>query len=41
MSGYNADVIHKKGMLEAGLNFISKPVAPGELLTKVREVLDT
>ena len=41
MSGYNADVIHKKGMLEAGLNFISKPVLPGELLTKVRKVLDT
>jgi two-component system, cell cycle sensor histidine kinase and response regulator CckA len=41
ISGYNPDVIHKKGMLEVGLNFISKPVAPGELLTKVREVLDT
>jgi PAS domain S-box-containing protein len=41
MSGYNADVIHKKGMLEVGMNFISKPVVPGELLTKVREVLDT
>ncbi len=41
ISGYNEDVIHKKGMLEVGLNFISKPVAPGELLAKVREVLDT
>ena len=40
ISGYNEDVIHKKGMLEVGLNFISKPVAPGQLLTKVREVLD-
>ena len=41
MSGYNADVIHKRGMLEVGLNFISKPIAPGELLKKVREILDT
>ena len=41
VSGYSADVIHKKGMLEVGLNFISKPVSPGELLVKVREVLDT
>ncbi len=40
-SGYNADIIHKKGILEEGLNFISKPILPHELLKKVREVLDS
>jgi CheY-like chemotaxis protein len=40
VSGYSADVIHKKGILEVGLNFISKPVSPADLLLKVREVLD-
>ncbi len=40
MSGYTADIIHKKGILEKGLNFISKPVSPDELLRRVREVLD-
>lgn len=39
-SGYTADIIHKKGILDAGLNFISKPVSPAELLKKVRETLD-
>jgi PAS domain S-box-containing protein len=40
VSGYSADVIHKKGILEVGLNFISKPVSPDDLLIKVRDVLD-
>jgi PAS domain S-box-containing protein len=40
MSGYNADVIHKKGILKEGLDFISKPLLPDELLRKIREVLD-
>ena len=40
MSGYSADIIFKKGVLEEGLNLISKPVTPPELLNKVREVLD-
>ncbi|MEK6673012.1 MAG: PAS domain S-box protein [Nitrospirota bacterium] len=40
-SGYTANVIHKKGVLDEGLIFISKPVAPNELLRKVREVLDS
>ena len=39
-SGYTADVIHEKGVLDEGLNFISKPVAPSELLRKIRDVLD-
>jgi CheY-like chemotaxis protein len=40
MSGYTADIIHKKGVLEKGLLFISKPSSPGDLLRKVREALD-
>ncbi len=40
MSGYTADIITKKGVLEGALNFLSKPCPPGELLKKVREVLD-
>lgn len=39
-SGYTADIIHRKGVLEEGLNFIPKPVAPDNLLKKMREVLD-
>lgn len=39
-SGYNADIIHKKGILEEGLDFIAKPISPEEFLRKVREVLD-
>jgi CheY-like chemotaxis protein len=40
ISGYTEDMIYKKGILEEGLNFTSKPILPDELLRKVREVLD-
>jgi len=40
ISGYTEDMIHKKGILEEGLNFLSKPILPNELLRKIREVLD-
>ena len=40
MSGYTADIIHKKGVLEKGLLFIAKPAPPADLLKKVREALD-
>jgi len=40
ISGYNPDILHKKGVLKEGLNFIAKPFLPTELLRKVREVLD-
>ncbi len=40
MSGYTADIIHKRGILELEVDFISKPASPPELLKKVREVLD-
>jgi PAS domain S-box-containing protein len=39
-SGYPADFIHKKGILEEGLNFISKPASPHVLLKMIREILD-
>ena len=39
-SGYTADTIHRKGVLEEGINFIPKPVAPDVLLKKMREILD-
>lgn len=40
-SGYTADIVHKRKILEEGLEFISKPVSPKELLKKVRDVLDS
>jgi len=40
ISGYSSDIIHKKGILEEGLEFLSKPILQETLLTKVREVLD-
>jgi PAS domain S-box-containing protein len=39
-SGYTANIIQKKGILEEGIDFILKPVSPQELLRKVREVLN-
>lgn len=39
MSGYTNDIIAGKGVIEEGINFISKPVQPGELLHKIKEVL--
>ena len=39
-SGYTADIINRKEILEEGTNFISKPIAPYELLARVRELLD-
>ena len=40
-SGYTADIIHHNGILDEGLNFISKPFSPQVLLKKIREVLDS
>ncbi len=40
MSGYTANVIARRGVLEAGVNFLQKPFARQDLATKVREVLD-
>jgi PAS domain S-box-containing protein len=40
MSGYTADMVYKKGLLETGLDFVLKPIGPTDLLKKVREILD-
>jgi DNA-binding response OmpR family regulator len=39
-SGYTADIIHEKGILDEGICFISKPVSPDQLLRTIRGILD-
>jgi len=39
-SGYTADFMHNRGLLDDKMEFIMKPVQPMELLRKVREILD-
>jgi PAS domain S-box-containing protein len=39
-SGYTDDILHQKGIMEEGLNFISKPFSPNELLRTIRKILD-
>jgi len=40
MSGYTADVIAHRGILDGGVNFIQKPFGSDEFAAKVRQVLD-
>ena len=40
MSGYTANVIAHRGVLDEGIKFISKPFSPKEIALKIREVLD-
>ncbi len=40
MSGYEAGLLQQTGMLSEGAAFIAKPILPGKLLRKVRELLD-
>lgn len=40
-SGYTADIVARKGILEEGTDFISKPATPHDLLSRVRTILDT
>jgi CheY-like chemotaxis protein len=40
MSGYTADVIATRGVLDEGTYFIQKPFTRNDLATKVREALD-
>ncbi len=40
MSGYTADVIAHRGILDEGLNFIQKPFRSDDLAVRVRQVLD-
>ena len=39
MSGYTADVIAHRGVLDEGVNFIQKPFSMKDLAVKVREAL--
>jgi CheY-like chemotaxis protein len=39
MSGYPADVISKRGIMERDVGYLSKPFSPESLAAKVREVL--
>ena len=39
MSGYTADVIAHRGVLEVGVHFIQKPFSIKDLADKMREVL--
>lgn len=40
MSGYTRDIIIKRGILDNGINFLSKPVTSADLLAKIRDMLD-
>jgi FixJ family two-component response regulator len=40
MSGYTADTIAHRGVLDAEIDFLQKPFAVEALARKVREVLD-
>jgi PAS domain S-box-containing protein len=40
MSGYTAGIIADKGIADAGMHLLLKPLNPGEMLKKIRSVLD-
>jgi DNA-binding response OmpR family regulator len=40
-SGYTADFIVSKGLLDEGVPVVTKPVSPKDLLRKIREVLES
>ena len=40
ISGYDKDLVQKKGVYGEDLNFISKPISPDMLLQRVRKCLD-
>jgi PAS domain S-box-containing protein len=40
-SGYPAEIIRSKRILDEGLEFITKPIVPRDLLERVRSVLDS
>lgn len=39
-SGYTADIIDNKDMLNAQYDFVMKPLSPIDLLKKIRDILD-
>ena len=40
-SGYPADIIGRKGILEEDLHFMKKPVPPNDFLKRIRTTLDS
>lgn len=40
MSGYTVSAIIHNGVLEAGIDYLQKPISPDDLVVKVREVLE-
>jgi hypothetical protein len=40
ISGYTAEIIHKKGIVEENIHFLEKPIVATMLLAKVRSILD-
>ncbi len=40
-SGYTADILNKKGIIQDSINFISKPLNPGLFLGRVRKLIDS
>ncbi|MBI5576232.1 MAG: Cache 3/Cache 2 fusion domain-containing protein [Deltaproteobacteria bacterium] len=40
ISGYTEDAIIHHGVLDPGMHFVQKPFRPGDLVRKIREVLD-
>jgi CheY-like chemotaxis protein len=40
VSGYTADIIQEKGIIDEGQDFLSKPVTPNVLLEKIRELIE-
>jgi len=40
LSGYTADIMHQKGLLDDDVDFIMKPVPVNDLLRKIRAILD-
>lgn len=40
VSGYTADIITQRGVIEIGINFIQKPCSINELALKIRQALD-
>jgi PAS domain S-box-containing protein len=40
VSGYTSELVHKKGIIDSGLNFLPKPLLPNQLLKKARAILD-
>ena len=39
-SGYSAELIAERGVIEKGINFIGKPYGSAALARKVRQILD-